>query len=319
MNKIIGAFILSLRKEAKMTQEQLAESLGVSNRSVSRWENGYTLPDLQLMKEICELFHISISELINGERQMNYLWEGNGKKEEGLRAHQAMEVMIKLFDYEKKRKTKYVAFYFWIGTIFWGIILLQLLFFTFGFRKELLLNEVQIAVFFFLGLMGQAAGFYRNSKNKEFTKKEAEFLLKEEKYLQLKTAEEMIQFCRKNHSRILKQQKQAFGEIAEKLEEEEYGEFTMVLEEYAINNSPKVWHAAVVVTNKRLFISGEIIRGQLFTERIIHMLRLEEIKSIELRNYDMMIVTDKEEIILKGKDMERLMVKLNNHEALEGK
>ena len=48
-------------------------------------------------------------------------------------------------------------------------------------------------------------------------------------------------------------------------------------------------------------------------------MKLEEIKSIELRNYDMMIVTDKEEIILKGKDMERLMVKLNNHKALEGK
>ena len=159
MNKIIGAFILSLRKEAKMTQEQLAESLGVSNRSVSRWENGYTLPDLQLMKEICELFHISISELINGERQMNYLWEGNGKKEEGLRAHQAMEVMIKLFDYEKKRKTKYVAFYFWLGTIFWGIILLQLLFFTFGFRKA---RRPQSA----RRLRGRASGGHRQERGR---------------------------------------------------------------------------------------------------------------------------------------------------------
>ena len=70
MNKKIGAFIQQLRKENKLTQEQLAEKLGVSNRSVSRWENGTTLPDISLMKCICEEFHISISELINGERQI---------------------------------------------------------------------------------------------------------------------------------------------------------------------------------------------------------------------------------------------------------
>ena len=318
MNKKIGVFISSLRKEAKMTQEQLAENLGVSNRSVSRWENGSTLPDLQLMQEICELFQIGIAELINGKRQVKYLGEENGKEEAEVRAHEAMEVMVKLFDYENNQKTKNVGYYFLVGTVFWGILLLQLLLFTFGFTKELLLNEVQIIAFFCVGSMGYAAGFYRNSKNKKFTKKEMEFLLKEEKHLQLKTAEEMIQFCRKNHSQILKQQKQAFEQISGKMELDEYGEFTMVFEEYSSNNFQKAWHVAVAVTNKRLFITGEIIKGQLFAEKIIHIWKLEEIKSIMLRNYDdMIMVTDKEEIILKGKNREKLMEKLNNHKAIE--
>lgn len=64
MNKKIGNFIHQLRKESNLTQEELAEKLGVSNRSVSRWENGATLPDISLMKCICKEFNISISELI---------------------------------------------------------------------------------------------------------------------------------------------------------------------------------------------------------------------------------------------------------------
>ena len=50
-NERIGSFIAAMRKERNMTQEQLAEKLGVSNRSVSRWENGKTLPDLLPMAE----------------------------------------------------------------------------------------------------------------------------------------------------------------------------------------------------------------------------------------------------------------------------
>ena len=52
MNKKIGAFIQQLRKENTLTQEQLAEKLGVSNRSVSRWENGTTYPDMVMFKEV---------------------------------------------------------------------------------------------------------------------------------------------------------------------------------------------------------------------------------------------------------------------------
>ena len=57
-----GELLKHLRKEKGLTQEQLAEKLGVSNRSVSRWENGTTLPDISLMKCICEEFKQQIAD-----------------------------------------------------------------------------------------------------------------------------------------------------------------------------------------------------------------------------------------------------------------
>lgn len=64
----IGKFISSLRKEKKYTQEELAEKLNVSNKSISRWENGNTMPDLSLIPKLCEILGISINELLSGER-----------------------------------------------------------------------------------------------------------------------------------------------------------------------------------------------------------------------------------------------------------
>ena len=65
----IGAFLKALRKEQNLTQEALAERLGVSNRSVSRWETGSNLPDISLLVELAEFYNVSITELINGERK----------------------------------------------------------------------------------------------------------------------------------------------------------------------------------------------------------------------------------------------------------
>lgn len=64
----IGEFILSLRKEKGYTQQELAEILNVSNKSISRWENGKTMPDLSLIPELCKVLGISINELFCGER-----------------------------------------------------------------------------------------------------------------------------------------------------------------------------------------------------------------------------------------------------------
>lgn len=64
----IGKFISILRKEKNLTQEELAERLGVSSKSVSRWENGKNMPDLSLLKPLCEIFDISINELLSGEK-----------------------------------------------------------------------------------------------------------------------------------------------------------------------------------------------------------------------------------------------------------
>ena len=64
----IGKFILSLRKEKNMTQQELADKLLVTDRAVSHWENGRSLPDVSLFKPLCEIFDITVNELISGEK-----------------------------------------------------------------------------------------------------------------------------------------------------------------------------------------------------------------------------------------------------------
>lgn len=66
--KKMGAFIKTLRKENNLTQEQLAEALGVSNRTVSRWETGNNIPDLDMLIILADYFDVEIKELIEGER-----------------------------------------------------------------------------------------------------------------------------------------------------------------------------------------------------------------------------------------------------------
>ena len=63
----IGKFIKEKRKENGLTQEKLAEKLGVSSRSVSKWENGICMPDMSLYKDICNILNISLVEFISGE------------------------------------------------------------------------------------------------------------------------------------------------------------------------------------------------------------------------------------------------------------
>lgn len=64
----IGKFIFTLRKEKKFTQQELADKIGVTDRAISKWENGRGMPDLSLMKPLCEELGITINELISGER-----------------------------------------------------------------------------------------------------------------------------------------------------------------------------------------------------------------------------------------------------------
>lgn len=64
----IGSFIASLRKERALTQAQLAEKLGVTNKTISRWENGNYLPSTEMLKLLSEEFDVTINELLSGER-----------------------------------------------------------------------------------------------------------------------------------------------------------------------------------------------------------------------------------------------------------
>ena len=64
----IGSFIASCRKEQGFTQAKLAEKLGITDRAVSKWENGKSLPDASIMLELCDLLKITVNELLSGER-----------------------------------------------------------------------------------------------------------------------------------------------------------------------------------------------------------------------------------------------------------
>lgn len=64
----IGKFIASCRKEQGFTQAVLAEKLGITDRAVSKWETGRSLPDAAIMQELCDLLKINLSELFSGER-----------------------------------------------------------------------------------------------------------------------------------------------------------------------------------------------------------------------------------------------------------
>lgn len=64
----IGKFIAALRKEKGLTQEQLEEKLGVTNKTISRWENGNYMPDVEMLSLLSKEFGVSINELVSGKR-----------------------------------------------------------------------------------------------------------------------------------------------------------------------------------------------------------------------------------------------------------
>lgn len=111
MNQIkTGNLLKGLRKEKNWTQEQLAEMLNVSNRSVSRWENGKTLPDFDLILQLSELYEISIEEILDGKRK-----ETN-PDEKTLSMKTAQEIAL-LTNQESLKRNKIIHYISLIGIL----------------------------------------------------------------------------------------------------------------------------------------------------------------------------------------------------------
>ena len=91
----IGKFIAECRKQKNLTQMQLAEKLGITDKAISKWERGIAMPDSSIMLELCEILGISVNELLSGER---ICMESNDQKNEQLLLEMAKEL-------EKKNKT----------------------------------------------------------------------------------------------------------------------------------------------------------------------------------------------------------------------
>lgn len=87
-----GALLKVLRREKNLTQEQLAEQFGVSSRTVSRWENGNSMPDISLLMEISDFYDVDIREILDGERK-------SGKMDEKMK-----DTIVKVTDYARANK-----------------------------------------------------------------------------------------------------------------------------------------------------------------------------------------------------------------------
>ena len=94
----IGKFIAKLRKDKNMTQEQLGEVLGVTNKTISRWENGNYMPNIEMLQLLSQTFGVSINELIYGE----YILDEDFRKQ----ADQNLIDMVKesAFSFEEQRR-----------------------------------------------------------------------------------------------------------------------------------------------------------------------------------------------------------------------
>ena len=91
----IGRFIAESRKKNDLTQMQLAEKLNITDRAVSKWENGKAMPDSSIMLELCDILKITVNELLCGEK---IVMENSNQKNEQLLLEMAKEL-------EKKNKT----------------------------------------------------------------------------------------------------------------------------------------------------------------------------------------------------------------------
>lgn len=120
--KKIGCFLKALRKEKGLTQEQLAEKLGVSGRTVSRWETASNMPDLSILIQLAEFYDIEIGEILDGERK-----DKNMDKE-------LKETLTRVADYSEANKKKFAdicSLVLWITFIVCAIsLVVQLILFS---------------------------------------------------------------------------------------------------------------------------------------------------------------------------------------------
>ena len=97
---ITGKFIAQKRKEKNLTQEQLAEKLGVSNKTISKWETGKCMPDYAVVGSLCDELEITIAELMDGEE----------REEKSVRAYdeeQIMDLLKRTQELEKQKAMLY--------------------------------------------------------------------------------------------------------------------------------------------------------------------------------------------------------------------
>ncbi len=140
----IGKYIVECRKKKNMTQQELAEKLEVSDRTIGNWENGRNMPDLSLFKPLSEILGISIAELIDG-----------GKIDKNNIAYKSEEILTNTINYQtekiRKKENKYIFFICFLSLII--IIALNVNTIFNNDSLEYLPLIVLGVIFIFLGIM----------------------------------------------------------------------------------------------------------------------------------------------------------------------
>ena len=98
----IGKFLQELRKEKGLTQEQLAEKTGVARRTVSRWETGNNIPDLDVLIELSDFYEVDLREILNGERESERMNE------------ELKETVLQVAEYSNEEKTRLLGRMHWL-------------------------------------------------------------------------------------------------------------------------------------------------------------------------------------------------------------
>ena len=97
-----GKFLQLLRKETGFTQEELAEKLNVSRRTVSRWETGTNMPDLDILMELSDLYEVDLRDILSGERKSERMNE------------ELKETVLQVADYSNEEKTRLLSRMHWL-------------------------------------------------------------------------------------------------------------------------------------------------------------------------------------------------------------
>ena len=97
-----GRFLQELRKEKRLTQEQIAEQMGVARRTVSRWETGSNMPDLDILLELSDLYEVDLREILSGERKSEQMNQ------------ELKETVLQVADYSNEEKARLLRRMHWL-------------------------------------------------------------------------------------------------------------------------------------------------------------------------------------------------------------
>lgn len=170
MNQIkIGEFLKDLRKEKGLTQEQFAQQFNVSRRSVSRWETGNNMPDLDTLIEMADFYEIDLRELLDGERKSK-------KMNEELK-----ETVLKIAEYnnnKKEFKRKKLNKYFIIGGLCFLFVILNHQFKMLSLVFNNPIDDLVAGALTSLGILFEFVGFYNNNHEVSLKQRKRELFMR---------------------------------------------------------------------------------------------------------------------------------------------